>query len=122
MATFDALFRGVGNDLVELFGSTCTYRQSAVGGGNYDPLSGAVSDATIEYQVKAGVEQITRVENGGTNEALEAVMWFSHVTLPIEPTTSDTVVYQGKTWQVIEVNPQFAGDQLIAFGLKVRAN
>jgi len=115
---FDALFRGVGKDLVELFGSDCTYHQR--GTGTYDPLSGAVTAATTDYAVKVGVEELKRVEEGGTAETHEAMMWFSHVLLPLEPTTADTVTYQGKTWKVTAVDPEYAGDQLIAFKLRVR--
>ena len=116
---FDALFRGVGKDLVELFGSSCTYHQQ--GTGTYDPLSGAVTAATTDYPVKVGVEEIKRVEGGGTAETHEALMWFSHVLLPLEPTTADTVTYQGKTWKITAIEPEYAGDQLIAFKLRTRA-
>jgi hypothetical protein len=116
---FDALFRGVGKDLVTLFGSDCTYHQNTP--GTYDPLSGAVTAATTDYPVKVGVEEIKRVEGGSTAETHEALMWFSHVLLPIEPTTADTVTYQGQTWKVTGVEPEYAGDQLIAFKLRVRA-
>jgi hypothetical protein len=117
---FDTLFRGVGKDLVELFGSDCTYHQNAPGA--YDPLTGAVTAATTDYTVKVGVEELKRVEGGGTDESHEALMWFSHVLLPIEPTTADTVTYQAKTWKVTAVEPEYAGDQVIAFKLRVRAN
>lgn len=118
---FDTLFRGVGKDLVELFGSDCTYHQDAVG-GSYDPLSGTVTTASTDYTVKVGVEELKRVEEGGASERMEALMWFSHVLLPITPTTADRVTYQGKTWQVVAVEPEYAGDQLIAFKLRVRSN
>ena len=117
---FDDLFRGVGKDLVELFGSSCTYHQHT--GGTYDPLSGAVTAATVDHVVKVGVEQIKRVEEGGANEVREATMWFSHVLLPLEPTTADTVTYQGSSWKVTSVDPEFAGDQLIAWKLTARAS
>jgi hypothetical protein len=117
---FDALFRGVGKDLVELFGSNCVYHQND--GGSYDPLSGEVTASTIDYSVKVGVEQIKRVEGGGVEETYEALMWFSHVLLPLEPTTADTVTYQGRTWKVTAVEPEYSGDQLIAFKLSVRAS
>jgi hypothetical protein len=116
---FDTLFRGVGKDLVTLFGSDCTYHQNLP--GTYDPLSGAVTAATTDYPVKVGVEEIKRVESGGTAETQEALMWVSHVLLPLEPTTADTVTYQGKTWKVVGVEPEYAGDNLIAFKLRTRA-
>jgi hypothetical protein len=116
---FDALFRGVGKDLVELFGSSCTYHQQ--GTGAYDPLSGVVTAATTDYAVKVGVEQVKRVEEGGSSETREATMWFSHVLLPLEPTTADTVTYQGSTWKVTSIDPQFSGDQLIAWKLTARS-
>jgi len=119
MATFDTLFRGVGKDLVELFGSTCTYHQN--GAPAYDPLSGTVTGAITDYVVKAGVEEIKRVETGGPSETREALLWLSHVLLPLEPTTADTVTYQGRVWQVVAVEPEYAGDALIAYKLRVRS-
>ena len=116
---FDDLFRGVGKDLVELFGSSCTYHQHT--GGTYDPLSGAVTAAIVDHAVKVGVEQIKRVEEGGPSEVREATMWFSHVLLPLEPTTADTISYQGSTWKVTAIDPEYAGDQLIAWKLTARA-
>ena len=118
---FDTLFRGVGKDLVELFGSDCTYHHRSTA-PTYDPLSGAVIDPVADHVVKVGVEEIKRVEEGGVSEKHEALMWFSHVLLPVTPTTSDSVTYQGKTWQVVAVEPEYAGDQVIAFKLRVRAN
>ena len=116
---FDTLFRGVGKDLVTLFGSDCTYHQNTP--GTYDPLTGAVTAASVDHAVKVGVEEIKRVEGGGTAETHEALMWFSHVLLPLEPTTADTVTYQGKTWKIAGVEPEYAGDQIIAFKCRVRA-
>jgi hypothetical protein len=121
MATFDTLFRGVGKDLVELFGSNCVYSHRSTA-PVYDPLSGSVVDPVATYAIKAGVEEMKRLEGGGVAETYEALMWFSHVLLPVVPTTSDSVTYQGKTWQVVAVDPQYAGDQLIAFKLRVRSN
>ena len=120
MATFDALFRGVGKDLVELFGSSCVYHQKTA--GTYDPVSGAVTATVVDHSVKVGVEQIKRVEEGGVAETREATMWFSHVLLPLEPTTADTVSYQGSTWKVTAVDPEYAGDQVIAWKLTARAS
>ena len=117
---FDTLFRGVGKDLVTLFGSDCTYHQNLP--GTYDPLTGAVTAASVDHAVKVGVEEIKRVEGGGVSETREATMWFSHVLLPIEPTTADTVTYQGSTWKVTSIDPEFAGDQLIAWKLVARAS
>lgn len=120
MATFDALFRGVGKDLVDLFGSACTYHQAGTLG--YDPATGDVTPVVTDYAVKVGVEQITRSEEGGAGEALEAIMWFSHVTLPLEPRTGDSVTYQSRVWKVVGVEPEYAGDAIIAFKLRVRAS
>jgi hypothetical protein len=120
MATFDTLFTKVGNDLVELFGSAVMYHQHS--SGSYDPLTGAVVAAETIYNVKAGVEELKRVEEGGTNETMEALLWFSYVTLPIEPTTADTVTYLGKTWKVTGVEPEYAGDVRIAVKIRVRAS
>ena len=116
---FDVLFREVGKDLMTLFGSDCTYHQNLP--GTYDPLSGAVTVTSVDHAVKVGVEQLKRVEGCGAVETHEALMWFSHVLLPLEPTTADTVTYQGKTWRVVAVEPEYAGDNLIAFKLRTRA-
>lgn len=120
MATFDTLFRNVGKDLVTLFGSDVTYHHRA-GSPAYDPDTGGVVDPVVDYNVRAGVEEIKRVEEGGPGETLEALMWFSHVLLPLEPKTSDTVTYQGKVWRTVGVEPEYAGDELIAWKLRVRS-
>jgi len=116
---FDALFRGVGKDLVTLFGSDCTYHQNTP--GTYDPLSGAVTAATTDYPVKVGVEEIKRVEGGGTAETHEATAWFSHVLLPVEPTTADTVTYQGRVWKITAIEPEYVGDVRIAWKTRIRS-
>ena len=117
---FDALFRGVGKDLVELFGSDCVYHQST-GGGTYDPMTGVTTNPVTDHNVKVGVEQVDRSEEGGAEESRTALMWFSHVLLPITPTTADTITYRGEEWKVVSVDPEFSGDQLIAFKITARS-
>lgn len=117
---FDALFRGVGKDLVTLFGSDCVYHQNA--GGTYDPDTGAVTSASVDHAVRVGVEQVNRVEGGGPEETREAVMWFSHVLLPIVPRTEDTITYRGQLWKVNTIDPEFSGDQVIAYKILARSS
>jgi hypothetical protein len=38
-------------------------------------------------------------------------MWFDSTTLPVLPTTADTVLYLGRTWRIVEVLPHYGSGQ-----------
>jgi len=89
--------------------------------GTYDPLTGAVTAATVDHAINAGVLNRKRVEGGGTAETYELLLWVEHKTLLILPKTGDEVTYDSTTWKVTAVEPTYSSKGLIASKLRVRA-
>jgi len=89
--------------------------------GTYDPLTGAVVAVSTDHAINAGILSRSRVEDGGSNETYELLLWVEHKTLPILPTTADSVTYDGTRWKVTEVAPTYSSKALIASKLKVRS-
>jgi hypothetical protein len=89
--------------------------------GTYDPLTGVVAAATVDHAINAGVLSRSRVEDGGSNETYELLLWVEHKTLPILPTTADSVTYDGTTWKIVQVAPTYSSKSLIASKLTLRA-
>jgi hypothetical protein len=116
----DATFLPVADLLVnQVFATPITYHEHGAGG--YDPLSGVVTGGDIDHNINAGILSRSRVEQGGSSEVYELLLWVEHKTLPILPTTADSVTYDGKRWKVTEVSPTYSSKALIASKLKVRA-
>ena len=118
----DAVFLPVADLLVnQTFPTLITYHEHDKT-STYDPLTGAVSDKYIDHAINAGILNRSRVEQGGSSEVYELLLWVEHKTLPILPTTADSVTYDGKRWKVTEVTPTYSSKALIASKLKVRAD
>ena len=100
----DAVFLPVAEGLIDVeFGTDIVYHQSA--GGSYDPVTGAVVSADVDYPIKAGVLSRSRIEEGGPNEAYEISLWVHHgaTGLSFLPTTADTFTYDGLVWRIVEL-------------------
>jgi len=117
----DAVFGPVADTLVnQVFPTPIVYHEKSI--GSYDPLSGDVTDADVLHNINAGVLNRSRVEEGGTSEKYELLLWVEHKTLPILPKTGDQVTYDGTTWKVTAVEPTYSSKGLIASKLRVRSN
>jgi hypothetical protein len=116
----DATFLPVADLLVNsVFATPIIYHEH--GASTYDPLSGSVTGSDIDHAINAGILSRSRVEDGGSNETYELLLWVEHKTLPILPTTADSVTYGGTRWKVTEVAPTYSSKALIASKLKVRS-
>jgi hypothetical protein len=116
----DSVFLPVADLLInQTFPTQITYHEHSTGG--YDPLSGVVTGGDIDHSINAGILNRSRVEGGGTAEVYELLLWVEHKTLPILPTTADSVTYDGTRWKVTEVTPTYSSKSLIASKLKVRS-
>jgi hypothetical protein len=91
------------------------------GASTYDPLTGAVTAATVDHAINAGVLNRKRVEAGGTAETYELLLWVEHKSLPNLPKTGDTLSYDSTIWKVVEVTPTYSSKTLIASKLRARA-
>ena len=119
----DATFLPVGIELIDsVFPTDIVYHQSA--GGSYDPLTGAVVSADVDYPIKAGVLSRSRVEAGGPDEKFEISVWVHHgaTGLGFLPTTADSFTYDGLVWKVVEIAPTYSSKALIASKIKGRAS
>ena len=118
----DATFLPTGIELIDnVFPTAIVYHQSA--GGSYDPLTGAVVSADVDYPIKAGVLSRSRVEAGGPSETYEISVWVHHgaTGLGFLPTTADTFTYDGLVWRVVEIAPTYSSKSLIASKIKGRS-
>ena len=118
----DAVFLPVAEGLIDVeFGTDIVYHQSA--GGSYDPVTGAVVSADVDYPVKAGVLSRSRIEAGGPNEAYEISIWVHHgaTGLGFLPTTEDSFTYDGLVWRIVEIAPTYSSKSLIASKVKGRS-
>ena len=115
----DATFLPLADTLINsVFPTQIVYHEH--GASTYDPLTGAMTGGDVDHTINAGVLNRSRVEEGGANEVYELLLWVEHKTLPILPTTADSVTYDGKRWKVTEVSPTYSSKKLIASKLKVR--
>ena len=117
-----ATFLPVGVELIDnTFPTDIVYHQSA--GGSYDPLTGAVVSADVDYPIKAGVLSRSRIEAGGPNETYEINLWVHHgaTGLSFLPTTADSFTYDAVVWKVVSVEPTYSSKSLIASKVKGRS-
>ena len=91
-------------------------------GTAYNPETGEVTSNELRYPCGAAVLKTERVEEGGTAESLACEMWFDSTTLPVLPTTADTVLYVDRTWRIVAVDPHYGSGQTnYAYKLKLRS-
>ena len=117
-----ATFLPVGVELIDnTFPTDIVYHQSA--GGSYDPLTGAVVSADVDYPIKAGVLSRSRIEEGGPSEAYEISLWVHHgaTGLSFLPTTADSFTYDAVVWKIVSVEPTYSSKSLIASKIKGRS-
>ena len=116
----DLTFAPVADLLInQVYATPIVYHENQA--GTYDPLSGAVTNATVDHAINAGILSRSRVEDGGSNETYELLLWVEHKTLPILPKTGDEVTYDGTTWKIVQVAPTYSSKSLIASKLTLRA-
>ena len=114
-------FLPVAEELIdEVFPTDIVYKQ--VGAPTYDPATGDVTESVTDHDIKAGVLSRGRSEQGGVGESYELRLWIHHGTSGLEdlPTTSDQVVYDDTTWSVVEIDPTYSSEGLIASRITLR--
>ena len=90
----------------------------------YDPLTGIVPITEVQHPIKAGVLSRGRVEEGGVGEVYELRLWIHHGATGYTglPKISDSVIYDGTTWKVTNVDPTYSSVGLIASKLICRSD
>ena len=118
----DGVFLPVAKELIDVtFPTPITYIET--GNATYDPASGQVTPNETTHSINAGILSRGRVEAGGIDEQYELRLWVHHGGggLPVLPKTSDRVLYDSAYWKVMQVNPTYSSDSLIASKLILRA-
>lgn len=118
----DAVFLPVAEELIDkVFPTPISYFVTLP--PIYDPLTGDSKEQSTEYKIKAGILSRGRNEGGGTDGEYELRLWIHHGPngIPGLPTTRDKVFYDDTYWKVVQVDPTYSSDALIASKLLVRA-
>lgn len=118
-----ATFLPVAIELIDnVFPTAITYKRNA--GSSYDPATGTVTASVTDYSINAGFLGRNRIEEGGVAETHEVRLWIHHNGdgLPYLPTTADSIVYDSTTWKVVEVDPTYSSDGLIASKIRARTS
>jgi len=117
---FDNIFRPLAKRLInDVFGTSATL---VVESDSYDPSTGVNTRTPTNYTVKiappapVAERRLTDVVQAG-----DAVTMLAGEGLAVEPSTEDKLVWDSKTWQIVQVNPIVSGDQKAAFELILRA-
>jgi hypothetical protein len=116
-------FLPVGIDLIDnVFPTPVVYIRNL--GSSYDPSTGEITESTEQYSIKAGVISRARTEEGGVGETYSLTLWIHHgpTGVPHLPKTGDRVEYDSTSWKVVEINPTYSSEGLIASKLMARAD
>ena len=119
----DSTFLPVAVELIDnVFPTAIVYRRDE--GSTYDPATGTVTPSITDYDINAGVLSRGRIEEGGVAESYQLRLWIQHSStgLPHLPTTNDSIVYDGTTWKVTEIDPTYSSDNLIASKIVARTS
>jgi hypothetical protein len=111
----DATFLPVAVELIDtVFPTDVVYHQHGV--KTFDPMTGTVTGADTDHNIKAGVLSRSRTEEGGPMKRIRFTLWVQHSAsgLSFIPTTGDSFTYDGILWRVIEVAPTYSSKNLIA--------
>lgn len=120
MATlFDNIFRPLAKKLINsTFGTSATLRQytdvySVATGKNVR----TETDTVIKISPPAPVKE-SRIS--GVVQAGDARCMIAASPISVSPGTEDALVWDSATWQIVQVNPIWSGDQKAAFELILR--
>lgn len=117
---FDNIFRPLAKRLInDVFGTSATL---VVESDSYNPTTGINTRTATNYSVKisppapVAERRLTDVVQAG-----DAVCLIAGEGLAVEPTTENKIVWDSKTWQIVQVNQIVSGDQKAAYELILRA-
>lgn len=115
----DARMRSLAERLVDKFGKPVTLRRTS---STYNPVTGTTSETTANHAVNAVVELYEdRLIDGSLVQVGDMRVTVPAASLSVEPsTTTDTLILDGDTWQLVRVLPVWSGEQVATYQLQVR--
>ena len=114
MAFQDSFARPLAKTLVNRFRvNSLSYVRESV--PTYDPATGTATSSETVFTKAGAVEMSKNIEGGGVAGSQELNAWICLADIGDQiPTTRDHLVYLGKSWKIISIDPLFSGDQLYA--------
>lgn len=100
-------------------GKTITYRRRTTSG--YDAATGGVAPETVtDYNVKVGIKDFKPYQIQGLVQQGDRMVIISALDLPVRPNESDTVLMDGKSYNIMGVHEVFHRNEDMAFKLHIR--
>lgn len=122
MSRFDDIFGNLATQLIDkTFGTQAVVRRESA---TYDPVTGnnekSSSNFTVFISPPAPVDQ-QRLADGSVFQRDDAVCLVARQGLSIVPNpTSDKLIWNGGTYQIVVVRPIVSGDENAAYELVIR--
>ena len=121
MASQDSWAKAAANRLVNRFRvNTFDYIRKVE--PTYDPATGEVFGGETVYTAAGAVTKTGQMGKGNVGKSLYLEAWINTAAIDEQfPTTDDLVQYNGRKWNITEVDPQYSGDVLYACKIKAES-
>lgn len=119
MAFQDSFAKPLADELVDLFRvDDLTYVRT--GNSVYNPTTGQVTSSETLYQKAGAITKSGSLGEGTTGSNLYIEVWINSSFIDNQfPTPDDYLIYQGRKYNITEVDPRYSGDT--DYACKVRA-
>ena len=118
MSLLDKPLRKVSKQLISKFGTAVTVVRR--GDATYNVETGTTTESSTNYTIKAVIDDYTAKEITGLVQVGDRRLTIASSALPFEPTTSDQLIFEGITHNIISTNAAYSGDLSAVITLQVR--
>ena len=119
MAGQDSWAKPLAGQLVDLFRCS-TFNYIRMAEPVYDPATGDITGGETVFTSAGAVTKSGKTGEGSVGKSLYLEAWLDTAGIAEQfPTTDDFVEYNGRKWNIVNVDPQYSGDVLYA--AKIRA-
>lgn len=119
MTSFDKRFRNLARNMIAKYGKEVVF--SKPGTASYDPVTGTNTPGTpTTATVKVSPPEAFKVNevNGTTIQAQDVKV--STAAIDYVPDISQTVTFDGNTYNIISVSPVYSGDLVAKYDCQLR--
>lgn len=118
MALLDKPLRKVSKQLISQFGTAITIVKR--GEPSYNVETGMATESSTSYTVTAVVSDYSAREITGLVQVGDRRLVVASSALSFELTTSDQVIFEGITHNIVSINAAYSGDQSAVLTLQLR--
>jgi hypothetical protein len=111
--------RKVASKLMSRFGGSATIRRVTTGA--YNPATGTASEAITDAMVRGVLEDVSLREVNDLIQANDKRLLIAAADIVFPPTTSEEVIIENITYQVVQVNTIEQDNTAITYELILRA-